>query len=216
MVDIATTQPAWHTLSRLAEMGILMPLALLVAWRMVRDPNSRILALRWMLALALASVLTTTSKVAFIGWGIGSAALNFTGVSGHTMVATAVYPVLLSVLLPAGVSGRLGIGLGTTLALLIGGSRVELGAHSWSEVIAGWLLGGVVTWEALRTASPAAAPLHGFWWLGGAAAWLLSCVTLAPITPTHSMVTRVALVLSGHSVPYTRHQLLKGALPQPK
>ena len=215
MPALSSPLSAWFLLSRLAEMGILMPLALLVAWRLLRAPHSQLLALRWLLALTGAAALTTATKVAFMGWGVGSAALNFTGVSGHTMAATAVYPVLLMVLMPKAWPVGPALGLGCLLALLVGVSRVELGAHSWSEVVSGWALGAAVVWAALRTPLTPQRPRFGaLWWLAGAA-WLLAGVLEAPVTPTHSWVTRLALALSGQNAPYTRHHLLNGHARQP-
>ena len=48
-----------------------------------------------MLCFGAASLVVLVSKLAFLGWGIGSARLNFTGFSGHTMLSAAVWPVAL-------------------------------------------------------------------------------------------------------------------------
>ena len=56
---------------------------------------------------------TTASKVAFIGWGLGLSALDFTGISGHAMIASAVYPLLLGTLAANLIGGYLmGLAMG--------------------------------------------------------------------------------------------------------
>jgi membrane-associated phospholipid phosphatase len=84
------------------------------------------------------------SKVAFLGFGLGIAALDFTGFSGHSMYAASVeIPLLATCALALCGRGRwVGAMLGTALAALIAVSRVEVGAHSVSEAIAGFVLGG--------------------------------------------------------------------------
>lgn len=83
----------WHVLTRLGEAQILLPLALLAGLALMRTAQARPQAVRWLSLLLAAAFVTTLSKVAFIGWGIGWRAFDFTGVSGHAMFAAAVYPV---------------------------------------------------------------------------------------------------------------------------
>src|SRR5882757_5482635 len=144
----------WHLLTRLGEAQIQLPAALLAALVMLRHPDARPLAVWWMALLGVAALVTTASKVAFIGWGIGWPELNFTGISGHAMFASAVYPLLLGTLASNAPSwGRhLAIVAGYALAILIAGSRVVVGAHSVSEVLAGLLVGGTVSVAALAWA----------------------------------------------------------------
>src|SRR5690242_12235967 len=84
------------------------------------------LALWWCLLLILGCTMVAASKIAFIGWGIGIQSLDFTGLSGHAMRATAIAPVFLYLISPkAPAPVRLaavlaGIGFG----LLIGVSRL--------------------------------------------------------------------------------------------
>src|ERR1700756_1162312 len=94
------------------------------------DHPARRSALRWVAGIAATSVVTTVSKIAFLGFGIGIAALDFTGFSGHSMYSWAILPVLAAI-----VGGWRGALASVGLALLITYSRVDLGAHSWSEAI---------------------------------------------------------------------------------
>ena len=247
---LGASLPAWHLFTRLGEAQLLLPAAAVVAVSMWRQPGMQAVTLRWALLLLGAALLTTVSKLAFIGWGIGSAALDFTGVSGHTMFASAIYPVLLAALVPVAwpaawparraVSGpggrRWAAVLGAVLALAVGVSRVVVGAHSVSEVVAGWLVGGVagaVAWQLVmrgsRSASASASGSRSIsrsaaqsdpevparaspWPLLFTALWFGAAALLAPPAQTHSMVTRWALALSGHAQPYTRARLHGRAL----
>jgi membrane-associated phospholipid phosphatase len=126
------------------------------------------------------------------------------------MFASAVYPLLMAAL----VSSRpmrwqiAAVAVGYALALLIGVSRLMIGVHSWSEVLAGLALGGAVSAIALalahtpRTRAPILMPI-------GLALWLSVTPAQAPPSQTHSMATRLALALSGRPEPYTRRDMLR-------
>lgn len=205
----------WQVVTRLGEAEILLPASLLAALALLRRAESRPLAAWWVALLGAAVVLTTASKIAFIGWGIGWPALDFTGISGHAMFAAAVYPLLLK-MLASGRSTRarwLALGAGVALALLVGVSRVIVGAHSVSEVVAGLLVGGAASAGALMLVR--LPPTR----LGPAlpatmAVWLALMVLHAPASRTHSTVTRLALKLAGHATPYTRNDLFNGLRSQ--
>lgn len=205
----------WPLITRLGEAQILLPAAGLALLLLAQRQDSRAAALRWALALGLGTLVTTASKVAFLGWGLGIAALDFTGFSGHSMYAASVEIPLLATCALA-LSGRArwaGAVLGTLLAGLIAISRVEVGAHSVSEAIAGFVLGGALsvwvvaalppTWPS-RPATPRTAlglaPL-------GLALWLAVGVAWAPPPITHALVIRLSLALSGREHPYTREHL---------
>lgn len=94
-------------------------------------------------------------------------ALNSSFPSGHALLATAVY-LTLGVLLARAVTRRrlkaYIVGVAMQLAVLVGVSRVYLGVHWTTDVLAGWCVGAV--WAALcwiavhlvqrRAGSPAA------------------------------------------------------------
>ena len=63
----------WHLVTRLGEAQTVLPPAVLTALIRARYPEARASALGWIVLLGAAVVLTAASKVAFIGWGIGSA-----------------------------------------------------------------------------------------------------------------------------------------------
>lgn len=198
----------WHFLTRLGEAQILLPAALLATLMLVKRPEGRPLAAWWMALLVAAALLATASKVAFVGWGIGWPELDFTGVSGHAMFAAAVYPPLLGTLAShAQRSGRcLAIVAGSILAILVGVPRVEVGAHSVSEVLAGLLLGGAASAIAL-TRARLPNGLMGPVIPAALAVWLSLMALHAPPSRTHATVTRLALMLSGHKARYTRNDM---------
>jgi membrane-associated phospholipid phosphatase len=198
----------WHWLTRLGEIQILMPGALLALLALARRSDTHALAIRWLSGLLLGALITTGSKLAFIGWGLGVAELDFTGFSGHAMFAAAIYPMLLGTLnsrLPPG-SQKLAIGLGFALAGMVGVSRIMVGAHSGSEVLAGLALGTAVSFFALAR-SPLPRATVGPLIPALVALWFLLSPVHAPTLQTHSLVTRLSLLMSGHQHPYTRSDM---------
>jgi membrane-associated phospholipid phosphatase len=208
--DAVSTLPFWLFVTRLGEAQILLPAALLLSAWLARRVAGRPLVQWWLALLAAAAAITTATKLAFLGWGIGIAAIDFTGVSGHAMFAAAVYPLLTAALSAPHAPGwrRLAIGCGYALALLVAVSRVVVGAHSASEAVAGFALGGLASAAALWFGHPPAARTPLLLSMG-LAAWLSLTPVHAPPSNTHGIVTRLALALSGRDQPYTRHDLLK-------
>ena len=204
----------WPVVTRLGEVQILLPatlaLCLWLAWR----PRARPLVGWWLALLAVATFVTTLSKIAFLGWGIGNATLDFTGVSGHAMFAAAIYPLLLGAVFAQQPVGwqRVAVGIGAALALLVAVSRVKVGAHSVSEVLAGMAVGGLVSAWALsrghlpRVRVPMLLPL-------ALAAWLAVTPAHAPPSQTHGWVTNLSLSLSGRDRAYTRLDLRRTLQP---
>ena len=207
--------PIWHLLTRLGEAQILLPAAALTLLALLMRASTRRLALIWMALIILAAVITTASKVAFIGWGIGWADINFTGVSGHAMFAAAIYPVLMITFFSGRWRGahRLSLALGCALALVVGLSRIEVGAHSWSEVLAGWAVGGAVSVVALALSETSAILVRPI-----VPVLLLAWVAVMPFklhaSPTHSFVIRLAVAMSGNETPFQRSDLLHPARRQ--
>jgi membrane-associated phospholipid phosphatase len=173
------------------------------------DHPARDSAWRWAAAVFTTTFITTASKIAFLGYGVGSAALDFTGFSGHSMYAMAILPVLAAI-----VAGRTGAVVGVIAALLVLVSRIEVGAHSWSEAISGAVLGAAAAWWTLRHYLSHPGAVRAPWWLPLLLlAWLTLLPWRAPPSRTHSLVIAVSLKLSGHTRPYTRFELLAGLIP---
>ena len=199
----------WYLLSRLGEMQLMLPIGLaLVAWLAWAGEGRR--AAWWLAMLALAVGITTASKIAFIGWGVGSARLNFTGFSGHAMHAAAVMPLLAGCVAAGSARWvRAGAVLSAlALAALVALSRVVSGAHSPSEAVLGFLLGALASSLALTLGHPPHSHLPR-WLLATVLAALLLNSSAMPTLPTHDAVTRLALQLSGRDRPYTRYMMMR-------
>ena len=216
LISQLRTKMFWHLITRLGEVQILLPAAVVAALVLAARRDSWPTVTLWLSLLGVAVLLTLASKLAFMGWGLGLPAFNFSGISGHAMMAAALYPLLLTSLVPTqSPSARwLVLCAGILLALLVGVSRVFVGAHSWSEVIAGLSVGGAVTaamligcglprgLARLSTAATVAVPLS-------MALWLTMMPTSGPAFSSHSMITQWSLQLSGRSTPYTRGEMLR-------
>lgn len=215
-IPAVSNAPFWALLTRLGEIQILLPLALLAAlwlWRQAavhQLPAQAQVAKRWMLGLGLATALTAASKLAFFGWGWGIAAWDFTGISGHAMASASILPLLAWFAL-MGQPTRLrcwGVGLGFGLAAMIAYSRLKVGAHSPAESIAGFLIGGTASLLSLRVSQPAelrAAP--PLWLPVGIMAALLLLPVGAPKSRSHDWVIQLSMKLSGRAQPFVRGDL---------
>ncbi|AJC22465.1 phosphatase PAP2 family protein [Pandoraea pulmonicola] len=195
---------SWITITNFGSAAVTVPAAAALtlwllsarAWRM---------AITWGVMFAAGALLVAVSKVMFLGWGMGVRELDFTGVSGHTMLAATVYPVIAWLLLrrlawPWRVLGMAGAMVGS---VAVGVSRVALSAHSVSETVAGWMVGFAVcaafAWFSrhddapnLKTLPMAASLFVLVMWLHGER------------VPTQRWITHIALQLSGRDQPFRR------------
>jgi membrane-associated phospholipid phosphatase len=135
----------WMYFTKLADTNVMMPLACLLAgwlayWHCWRA------AVRWLLLFGAGLTIVVASKIAYIGWGLGIASLDFRGFSGHAMRAAAVAPVffLLAVQSRARTITAASLLAAVAFAIAIGVSRLILHQHSLSEVIGGLALGGAI------------------------------------------------------------------------
>jgi hypothetical protein len=212
----ATGDSAWSIITRFGESGVLLPLTLALIMTLVWEARPSRPALAWTLPIAASLLVAAASKIAFLGFALGIRSLDFTGFSGHATVAAAVYPMLaymLTMRAPALVRAT-ALALAFGLALLVMVSRFELGAHSPSEVVSGFVLGACASTLALRMRLE---PTRGTF---AAGALLLAMLVWAatPRAPglfhSHDIITRIALTLSGRSTPFTREELHRqGAVP---
>ena len=132
----------WQHLTDLGSLNVTAPIAVgIAAWLGVAHCVR--LAGYWTAIFLGAMSLVVASKIAFLGWGIGSQALDFAGFSGHAARAAAVFRVAIGLLLHRQ-KPRLrnqGVLAGVLIAAAIAVSRVVVGAHSVSEAASGCLLG---------------------------------------------------------------------------
>jgi hypothetical protein len=200
----------WLLITNFGGAGVMAPLALAIAAWLALGYRWRT-AMLWLALLAAGAAIVGVTKIAFLGWGIGVRRFDFTGISGHSMLSTAVFPVMFYVILltaprPVRVAGVLA---GLAIGALVGLSRVVLDAHSVSEAIAGCALGAVVAllYVALHRDAPTKAlspSLVAF-----------SLVLLAALlhnfhVPTQRWVVGLALDLSGREQPFIRARWKKG------
>ncbi len=148
----------WDALTRLGDARLLLPAALmLAAWLCGAAPP---LALRWSLCFGGAVALVTASKIAFVAWGAGWQGMPFHMVSGHAMLAAALWPTIAYLALRRRArAARVALLLAAAgLSLLVGISRVVLQMHSWAEVVAGLALGFAVSAACIAQARGCAWP----------------------------------------------------------
>lgn len=194
----------WNQITFIGDTVVMLPAAaLILAWLLVGRAWSA--ALLWSVLFSAGLLLVLASKIAYIGWGIGIDALDFTGFSGHAMRAAAVLPVLGSLLLMRATRPIwfAGIALGVAAGILVTVSRVVLDQHSMSEAVSGAMLGSAAGLGYIYLARTLATPRRNPWLIA------LGIVVLLPTShaepaPTNRWVTAAALYLSGHDLPYER------------
>lgn len=195
----------WSGISHFGDITITAFAALAIAgWLVVEDEKR--LALWWSLLFASGMGIVVATKMAFIGWGIGIPAIDFTGFSGHAMRAMAVLPVLFYLILQKAppVVRASGTVLGLAFGTLVGLSRVVVHAHSMSEAVAGLALGAAVSIGFIRVASrslrkPVFNPLR----ITLSLLALLQAPYVHP-APTQQWLTNLTLYFSGREQPYPR------------
>lgn len=189
----------WHTLTNFGDSAVMIPAALAIGlWLALRRTWSQFLA--WWLLLGAGSLLVLSSKLAFIGWGIGIPAIRFTGFSGHAFMSASILPVLGYLLLERYKSGlgRSGVLFGIGAALAVAVSRVVVGAHSPSEVISGCALGLWVSILFLRMQGKSGRPQQTS--LIIAVCLLVAAGALFGLrAPSQDFITQLALYLSGRA-----------------
>lgn len=193
---------SWTTLSLLGDSRLLLPTAAVLVG--IGACQQCRWAVRWAMALSVLGLVVLASKLAFLGWGIGVPALDFTGFSGHAALSAAVWPVVGHLLGRGGAARRWAVAAGVALAAAIGVSRLPLNAHSWSEVTGGWLIGACAA--ACALASPAVPRLRARWVALAIAAGGGVLLSL-PEVRTHQGVVALAKALSGSKEAFDRRAL---------
>ncbi|HTH45417.1 MAG TPA: phosphatase PAP2 family protein [Oxalicibacterium sp.] len=192
----------WSYFTKLADTNVLMTLAFLLAAWMACLRRWRETAL-WLFLFCGGLAIVAATKIAYIGWGIGIASLDFTGISGHAMRAAAVAPVISVLAVPSRSRAAIVIALLAAIAfsIAIAVSRLILHQHSMSEVLSGLLLGGALAaiflaWSHYRRITR--------WNIGLVAACVFIALAglMAKPAPTERWIVGIALYLSGHDQPY--------------
>jgi membrane-associated phospholipid phosphatase len=195
----------WTMISGIGDSAAMLPASAgLMLWLVINGMRRDAFLLFAVLGAGAAVVLAT--KLAFLGWGLGIPALRFAGISGHSMLACSVVPIAAYFISRRATFGtRIAAALlGFALGLVIGISRVALSAHSWSEIVAGCGLGGLVALFYLRFAWLPVRAIYNWWPIIGAGAVVL-VVSLAGLrAPSELLIVHMALRLSRHDEPYGR------------
>lgn len=137
----------------------LLALALL-ARRRRRDAAFAVVALGGGLLLNKALKLAFARPRPVLEWPVGAVPASFAFPSGHAMATAALAATLALLAWPSRRRWPV-IAIAWGFALLVGVSRVLLGAHHPSDVIAGWAMGvawPALSWTAFRSAKPAHRP----------------------------------------------------------
>ncbi|SIQ77723.1 phosphatase PAP2 family protein [Pseudacidovorax sp. RU35E] len=205
----------WHALTWLGDSSLMIPMAVAITAWLGWARRTRPVMWLWLLCLGAAGAVVVAGKFAFMGWGVGIEALDFTGFSGHTTMSTTLWPVALW-LMVSGFAHRWRVSAacaGWALGAAIGGSRLALDAHSMSEVVSGFLLGlaasGFFLWRQRRKPHPKLRLLPVLLTLA------LPALVIPPGTraPTHELIGRVAAWTAGNERPFVRADLHAGTRP---
>jgi len=203
----------WHWLSVIGSLAVTGPIGVAIVVWLLAGKSWRLTAI-WLALFGAGMALVVVTKMAFIGWGIGVASVEFAGFSGHAMRAAAVFPVagFLATRSSSQLLHWIGTAVGVLLAVLIAVSRVYVRAHSVSEAVTGCLLGLVVAavfiWYASTENHMALSRLL-----------VLLCIPVLLVAPqvepipAEQWITKAALYLSGRDQPFTRQIWRKPALP---
>jgi membrane-associated phospholipid phosphatase len=202
----------WQHITSLGDSVVTLPAAAAILLWLIAG-NAWRMAFWWACLFAAGMVVVIATKLAFIGWGVASTALDFTGISGHATRATAVLPVIFYLVLQrfAAPVRHLGIVVGLGFGILIAVSRVVLNDHSVSEAVAGCVLGSAISLGFMWLSRPLQKPALNRWLIAFSLLALLPTTHAEPV-PTSDWMQAVALYLSGRDQPYVRTW---GPLAQP-
>lgn len=170
----------------------------------------------WVLLYSGVIALVGGSKIAYLGWGLDIAVLDFKAFSGHAAGVTAVYPVLGYLLCrPAGRSCALAAtGAGLALGLVMAVALVGQEEHAVAEAATGWLLGaaaslGTVFQAEHRAPYQARAQAERRGVVPGLAAAVcgvavfFASASLMQSAHVGYWMIKLAMVLSGNAQPYS-------------
>lgn len=202
---------AIHILTYFGDSMLLLPTAVIIALLLRWKNDNRRAVWYWLLAFGAAGAVVSLSKIAFLGFGIGSVRFNFTGFSGHSAMSATLWPVMLWLL-----TGRLATAwrtlaliVGYLIPVMVGLSRLALNAHSVSEVVTGLLLGFTLS-SAFLISQRASRP-HGFSLPQLCIALLIPLLLFSNgrVATTQQFLQRLSVQIAGIDHAWTREDLLK-------
>ncbi|NEX64023.1 hypothetical protein [Noviherbaspirillum galbum] len=193
----------------LGNASVMIPLACgIAAWLALSGAAG--LAWRWMLRFAVACLLVAASKAAYMGWGVALPEIDYNALSGHAMLAAAVFPVLSRTMLgrmiahPAGAAALPGLGLSVAMLAFL----VHFGFHTLSEALGGWLLGCIASLQVIRRLPPAphassdpSIPVASLRWIAAACTVIFLASGWLAHGHGKTWIEKAALHLSGRTSP---------------
>ncbi|CAI1230885.1 phosphatase PAP2 family protein [Serratia fonticola] len=201
----------WHFLTFFGDSMLLLPCAAIVFIILLLSPTSRKPTWQWMLLFGGVGAVVCVSKLAFMGWGIGSRHWDFTGFSGHSALSASIWPVLLWLLCGRFSSPvrRTAVIVGYLLAAVVGYSRLVIHAHSTSEVITGLALGFIVSSTFLILQRGTRPPRLSYRKIAVTLALPLVLINSGTAAPTQGLLERIAVTIAPVEKPFVRADLHK-------
>jgi membrane-associated phospholipid phosphatase len=201
----------WHFLTFFGDSMLLLPCAAIVFIILLLSPTSRKPTWQWMLLFGGVGAVVCVSKLAFMGWGIGSRHWDFTGFSGHSALSASIWPVLLWLLCGRFSSPvRRGAALvGYLLAAAVGYSRLVIHAHSTSEVVTGLALGFIVSSTFLLLQHGTQPPRLSYRKIAVTLALPIVLINSGTAAPTQGLLERIAVTIAPVEKPFVRADLHK-------
>lgn len=199
----------WNNLTYFGDSMLLLPTGIIIAFFMAWKVSGRLTPWAWLFTFGVSGFLVCISKLLFLAWGIGSAHYNFTGFSGHTTMSATIWPVLLW-LLSGGLRKILRqviVSIGYLLPVLIGYSRIVLGAHSPSEVITALIIGFTASSLFLITHRHQSVKRFSIQQLAIMLIVPIILVSYGKQATTQNMIEQFAAHITGHPA-WTREKLL--------
>ena len=207
----------WHWLTFFGDSMLLLPCAALIVALLLWKADTRRTCWQWLLLFGAAGTIVVISKLAFMGWGIGSQVFDFTGFSGHSALSASIWPVMIWIL-TSRAPRRLRLAAvvgGYCLALAVGVSRVVIHAHSVSEVIAGLALGFAISTSFLLLQYSRHTHIHhlSFGQLTAVLLLPLLLVIQGKKAPTQGLLEHIAATVAPTGRVYTRADLHASGAP---
>ncbi|HHQ6550095.1 TPA: phosphatase PAP2 family protein [Serratia fonticola] len=201
----------WHFLTFFGDSMLLLPCAAIVFIILLLSPTSRKPTWQWMLLFGGVGAVVCVSKLAFMGWGIGSRHWDFTGFSGHSALSASIWPVLLWLLCGRFSSPvrRTAVIVGYLLAVVVGYSRLVIHAHSTSEVITGLALGFIVSSTFLILQRGTQPPRLSYRKIAVTLALPLVLINSGTAAPTQGLLEKIAVTIAPVEKPFVRADLHK-------
>lgn len=204
---------SWNSLTYFGDSMLLLPTGIIIALFMAWKVSGKLTPVAWLITFGIVGLLVSVSKLLFLAWGIGSVSYNFTGFSGHTTMSATVWPVLLW-LLSGGYHRnvhRVMIAIGYVIPVMVGISRVVIGAHSVSEVVTGLIIGVTASTLFLFTHRRNSISAFTVPQLVMMLIVPLILVSTGKQATTQGMIEQIAAHITGHPA-WTREQMLSQIL----